>query len=894
MATCPGGRADDQGQAMAEKVTTVEIPIGGMTCASCVARNERVLRRLAGVSSASVNLATERATVTYDPAQLDVGSLTTTIEQAGYEVPTATETLAISGMTCASCVARNEKALARVPGVLRAQVNLATEKATIEYLPGAAGRDDLVAAVRRAGYQVAEPARPTAPTTNAGDVADPEGLARRAAYLRLRRKVVVGAVLSALVFLGSMGFAFVPSPLTSGWALWALATPVQFWVGRQFYRAALAAARHGSTTMDTLVALGSSAAYLYSAAGVLFPGFFDHHGLGAPMYFDSASLIITLILLGRLLEARAKGQTGEAIRSLIGLQPRTARVLRDGHETDLPIAEVAHDDLVRVRPGEKVPVDGIVVEGSSAVDESMLTGEPLPVGKSPGDEVIGSTLNTSGTFTFRATRVGSKTALAQIVRLVEQAQGARPPIARLADFIASWFVPAVIAIAGVTFVVWLLAGPQPALNYALVNAIAVLVIACPCALGLATPTAVMVGTGKGAQNGVLIRDGASLETAHKLRTIVLDKTGTITEGRPTVTDIVPAAAAVPVLAGLSATDGGGDLSPAGIALGPGQPPSSDELLRLVAAAERGSEHPLAAAVVQAASERGLELPAAADFEAIAGHGVRAVVGGREVLAGNERFVTLGRGAADAARQAASGEVTGDGPAGAGALAEVGDPAGAGDPAAAGALAAAGKTPIYVAVDGRPAGLIAVADPVKPGAADAIARLHELGLRVVMLTGDRRETAAAIAAQVGLDEVIAEVLPDGKAAAVARLQAGGVRVGMVGDGVNDAPALAQADVGVAIGTGADVAIEASDVTLVSGDLHGVVTAIALSRATMRTIKQNLFWAFAYNAALIPIAAGVLYPPFGILLNPIFAAAAMGLSSVTVVGNSLRLRRFRAAA
>jgi Cu+-exporting ATPase len=846
---------------MAEKLTTVEIPIGGMTCASCVARNERALRRLTGVSSASVNLATERATVTYDPAQLDVDRLTTTIEQAGYEVPTATETLAISGMTCASCVARNEKALARVPGVLHAQVNLATEKATIEYLPGAAGRDDFVAAVRRAGYEVAEPARRTAPATDTGDEADPEGLARRAAYLRLRRKVAVGAVLSALVFLGSMGFAFVPSLLTSGWVLWALATPVQFWVGRQFYRAALAAARHGSTTMDTLVALGSSAAYLYSAAGVLFPGFFDHHGLGAPMYFDSASLIITLILLGRLLEARAKGQTGEAIRTLIGLQPRTARVLRDGHETDLPIAEVAHDDLVRVRPGEKVPVDGIVVEGSSAVDESMLTGEPLPVGRDPGDEVIGSTLNTSGTFTFRATRVGSETALAQIVRLVEQAQGARPPIARLADLIASWFVPAVMAIAGVTFVVWLLAGPQPALNYALINAIAVLVIACPCALGLATPTAVMVGTGKGAQNGVLIRDGASLETAHRLRTIVLDKTGTITEGRPAVTDIMPAAAAVPVLAGLSATGGDGDLSPAGPATGPGQPPSSDELLRLVAAAERGSEHPLAAAVVRAASERCLELPAAADFEAVAGHGVRAVVGGHEVLAGNERFVTL---------------------------------AGAGDPAAAGDLAAAGKTPIYVAVDGRPAGLIAVADPVKPGAADAIARLHELGLRVVMLTGDRRETAAAIAAQVGLDEVIAEVLPDGKAAAVARLQAGGVRVGMVGDGVNDAPALAQADVGIAIGTGADVAIEASDVTLVSGDLHGVVTAIGLSRATMRTIKQNLFWAFAYNAALIPIAAGVLYPPFGILLNPIFAAAAMGLSSVTVVGNSLRLRRFRAAA
>ncbi len=828
---------------MADEQTTVEIPISGMTCASCVARNEKALRRLAGVSTADVNFATEKATVTFDPAQVDVGRLTATIEQAGYDVPLVTETLLIGGMTCASCVARNEKALQRVPGVMAADVNLATEKATVKYLPGVTGRDALVAAVRRAGYEVVAPAGRTEHDA-AGEVEDPEALARRAVYLRLRRKVVVGAVLSTLVFLGSMGFAFVPTALTNGWVLWALATPVQFWVGGQFYRAALAAARHGGTTMDTLVALGSSAAYFYSAAGVLFPAFFDHHGLGAPMYFDSASLIITLILLGRLLEARAKGQTGEAIRTLIGLQPRTARVVREGVELDVPVAEVRHDDIVRVRPGEKIPVDGVVVEGSSAVDEAMLTGEALPVVKEPGDEVIGSTLNTTGTFTFRATRVGAETALAQIVRLVEQAQGARPPIARLADLIASWFVPAVMAIAGVTFVVWLLAGPQPALNYALINAIAVLVIACPCALGLATPTAVMVGTGKGAQYGVLIRDGASLETAHTLQTIVLDKTGTITEGRPAVTDVTLAANG----------DGGAPVD------------SPDELLRLVAAAERGSEHPLAAAVVRAASERGLEPAEARDFEATAGHGVRAVVDGREVLVGNERLMALGDVVADGSR----------------------------DGAMAGALAAAGKTPVHVAIDGRPAGLIAVADPVKPGAAAAIRRLHELGLRVVMVTGDRRETAEAIAAQVGLDEVVAGVLPEGKAAEVARLQDGGVRVGMVGDGINDAPALAQADIGIAIGTGADVAIEASDVTLVSGDLNGVVTAIALSRATMRTIKQNLFWAFAYNAALIPIAAGILYPPFGILLNPIFAAAAMGLSSVTVVGNSLRLRRFRAAA
>ena len=869
---------------MADHTTTVEIPISGMTCASCVARNEKALRRLDGVSAANVNFATEKAQVTFDPAQIDIGRLTATIEQTGYDVPTATATLAIGGMTCASCVARNEKALRRVPGVIKATVNLATEKATVEYLPGVAGRDELVAAVRRAGYEVAEPAHRAAAGRGggkagaaaeatgetdedlaaegaAGEGVDPDALARRAAYLRLRRKVVVGAILSALVFAGSMGFAFVPGFLTNGWVLWALATPVQFWVGRQFYRAAFAAARHGGTTMDTLVVMGSSAAYLYSAAGVLFPGFFDHHGLGVPMYFDSAALIITLILLGRLLESRARSQTGAAIRALIGLQPRTARVVRDGLETDVPVAEVVHDDLVRVRPGERIPVDGVVVEGSSAVDEAMLTGEPLPVEKGAGDEVIGATMNTSGTFTFRATRVGAETALAQIVRLVEQAQGARPPIARLADVIASWFVPAVIAMAGATFVIWLLAGPQPALNYALINAIAVLVIACPCALGLATPTAVMVGTGKGAENGVLIRDGASLELAHALQTIVLDKTGTITEGRPAVTDVL-------------LSRGGG--TPAAVS-------SPDELLRLVAAAERGSEHPLGAAIVLAAAERGLEPPAAVDFSATAGHGVRARVAGHEVLAGNERLMATGN-VVGYGRDAAGDMTTGD---------QAGS-AMSGDGMVAAELAGAGKTPVYVAVDGRLAGLIAIADRVKPGAADAIGRLHDLGLRVVMLTGDRRETATAIAAQVGVDEIVAGVLPAAKAAEIARLQADGARVAMVGDGVNDAPALAQADIGIAIGTGTDVAIEASDVTLVSGELRGVVTAIALSRATMRTIKQNLFWAFAYNAALIPIAAGILYPPFGILLNPIFAAAAMGLSSVTVVGNSLRLRHFRAAA
>jgi Cu+-exporting ATPase len=813
---------------MSVKKTTVELPITGMTCASCVARNEKALRKVEGVDDASVNFATEKATIAFDPEVVSADKLVHAVEAAGYGVVTAQETLPIPGMTCASCVSRVERALRKPPGVLKADVNLATEKATVTYLPGQASRDDLVAAVKAAGYDVIEePAAGAADSTaSAGEAA------RAAAYRALKIKVVAGFALSIVIFAGTMQpdwFPFLPAWLHNGYVLWALATPVQFWVGRQFYTTAWSALRHGTTTMNTLIAMGSSAAYFYSVLGVLFPGFFEHRGLSMPMYFDSAALIITLILFGRLLEARAKGQTGAAIKALIGLQPKTARVRRGGTEVDVPVASVVTGDLVVVRPGEKVPVDGMVVSGSSAVDEAMLTGEPMPVLKSEGAEVIGATMNTTGSFTFRATKVGAETALAQIIRLVEQAQGSKPPIARLADVIAAYFVPAVIGIASLTFVVWLVLGPSPSLNYALLNFVAVLVIACPCALGLATPTAIMVGTGKGAENGVLIRDGGALETAHKLDTVVLDKTGTITEGKPRVTDVM--------------------------LFGGGHGLDNDGLLRLVAAAERGSEHPLAAAVLTAAAERGLEVPAAARFEAVAGHGIRAVIDGHAVVAGNERL------AGSAARHA-SEEVT-----------------------------AEGKTVITVEIDGEPAGAIAVADTGKTGSATAVRRLREMGLEVVMLTGDSRRTAATIAAQVGIDRVVAEVLPGQKAAQVAALQAEGKKVAMVGDGINDAPALAQSDIGIAIGTGTDVAMEASDITLMSGELGGVATAISLSRATIRVVKQNLFWAFAYNVALIPLAAGVFYPAFGVLLNPIYAAAAMGLSSVTVVTNSLRLRRFR---
>jgi Cu+-exporting ATPase len=778
--------------------------------------------------------------------------------------------LDVEGMTCASCVNRIERYLRKVDGVVEANVNLATERAAIT-APGVP-IERLIEAVEAAGYDArlareagSIPVRPpatTGPTDGAArgatggeatttSTGEAETTFQQRHLADLRRRLAVAVVLTVPLLLGlaSMTIApFLPGWLTNPWLQLALATPVQLWAGWPFYQGAWKVGRHRSTDMNTLIAVGTSAAYLYSLAAIVAPDFFRAAGVVTgqqlPLYFDTAATIITLILLGRFLEARARSHTSDAIRKLIGLQPRTARIVRSDREVDVPIEAVVVGDVVLVRPGEKVPVDGLVRDGRSAVDESMVTGEPIPVTKTAGDEVIGGTLNTSGSFRFEATRVGRDTVLAQIVRLVQEAQGSKAPIQRLADLVASYFVPAVLVMAAVTFGAWLALGPEPAFNLALVNTIAVLIIACPCALGLATPTSIMVGTGKGAENGILFRNADALERLQKVRAVVLDKTGTLTEGKPRVTDILPAPGTA------SAGNGSGDL------------PDLDEVLRLAAIAERGSEHPLGEAIVRhARDERGLALADSTTFEAETGQGVVAGFDGRSIVVGRAEFLAA-HGADPAALLPAAEE-----------------------------LAALGKTPVFVAVDGAAAAVIGIADTLKAGSIEAVAELHRLGLRVTMLTGDNETTAKAIARQAGVDRVLADVRPDEKSAQVRRLQLDGTLVAMVGDGINDAPALAQADVGIAIGTGTDVAIESASVTLISGDLRGLATAIALSRATMRNIRQNLFWAFAYNVLLIPLAAGALYPFTGILLDPILAAAAMAASSVTVVSNALRLRGFR---
>ena len=850
----------------------VDLPITGMTCAACARRIETKLTRAPGVRRAAVNFATSRATVEYDPAATGTGRLVETVRDVGYGVAgTARADFVVDDSARPSGSAQPlEQRLNALPGVVEASFNLGMMQVRVEYLPGATD----VASIRRAleayGYRVRE-------TPGAGGDAasvDFEAEARAEEYRDLRRKFWLSAVLSLPILVIAMSHGRV-ALFDRPWINWlqlALATPVVVYGGAQFYRGAWAAFRHRAADMNTLIAVGTGAAYLYSVAATVAPGLFagivgggpmagmagmrDAPAAGAgmvPVYFEAAAVIIALILLGRMLESRAKGQTSDAIRRLMGLQAKTARVVRtvDGapRELDIPVEEVVPGDAVLVRPGEKIPVDGRVTEGASAVDESMLTGESLPVDKAPGDEVFGATLNKTGAFRFEATKVGKDTALQQILKLVQDAQGSKAPIARLADVISGIFTPVVLCVAIATFVAWFVLAPtEVRFTMALVNFVAVLIIACPCALGLATPTAIMVGTGKGAEHGVLIKGGEALETAHRLDTIVLDKTGTITEGEPALTDVVP-------LNGMS----------------------PDELLRLVASAERGSEHPLGEAIVRGAEARGLTLRQASGFNAVAGHGIEATAEGRRLLLGNAKLMRDHGVALDGAGE--------------------GSPEGSPEARAA-ALAAEGKTPMYAAV-GRPAepagwrlaGLVAVADQIKPESAAAVAALQRRRLEVVMMTGDNRRTAESVARQVGIERVLAEVLPEGKAREVKRLQGERKHVGMVGDGINDAPALAQADVGIAIGTGTDVAIEASDVTLIRGDLGGVVTAIALSTATIRTVKQNLFWAFIYNVIGIPVAAGALYPLTGWLLSPVIASAAMSFSSVSVVVNSLRLRRFQ---
>ncbi|MGI6344486.1 MAG: heavy metal translocating P-type ATPase [Bacillota bacterium] len=800
----------------------VILQITGMTCAACSARIERVLSRTSGVVEANVNLATEKASVVYDQQQISPDVILGKIRDIGYDAQlagVARVDLGITGMTCAACAARIEKVLAGAAGVQQVNVNLATNRATVEYDAGQISPRQIKSLVDQVGYQ--------AEVLESSRDADREKEARQQEIARLKRLFTISAIFSAPLFLIMLGMIFripLPQVLHQPLTQFLLATPVQFYVGWTFYRGAYQSLRSGSANMDVLVALGTSAAYLLSVYNSLQP-YESVHELH--LYFESSAVIITLILLGKLFEAIAKGKTSEAIRKLIGLQPKTARVVRDGQEQDIAIEAVMVGDVLVVRPGERIPVDGVVIDGSSSVDESMLTGESLPIDKTVGDTVIGATINKHGSFRMRATKVGADTALAQIIKIVEDAQGSKAPIQRMADQISGIFVPIVVGVALITLLGWYLYSQS--WEAAIINMTAVLVIACPCALGLATPTSIMVGTGRGAEQGILFKGGEHLENAHKVTAIVLDKTGTITQGEPSLTDII----------------GLGEFAS-----------REQELLALTAAVEKLSEHPLGQSIVRAAEERGQQLASADNFSAVPGQGISATLAGREVLVGNRRLMQQqGIDLAEFLPQLEG-------------------------------LEEGGKTAMLAAVDGQLAGILAVADTIKESSPEAIAALQDLGIEVYMLTGDNWRTARAIAAQVGIDEehVLAEVLPENKAEEVNRLKAAGRQVGMVGDGINDAPALATADVGFAIGTGTDVAIEAADVTLMRGDLRSIVDAIRLSRLTMRNIRQNLFWAFFYNSLGIPVAA------LG-FLSPIVAGAAMAFSSVSVVTNSLRLRRVK---
>jgi Cu+-exporting ATPase len=845
------------------------LPIEGMTCASCAATVQEALAGASGVASAGVNFATNKAAIEYDSAQTNVAQLIRTVREAGYNCGKASVTFGIVDLHYAPSVAPLEKSLSLVNGVIRAVANQATETATVDYIPGVVSADDLEQAVSAAGFEVAAPIA-------AEDPLERERIARSREIRTLTWKFVVAAVVAVIAMLGAMvlmadrpmgengtmkqvdllGRALMPLAIALrdwiagqawsidlDWVKWGLAIitlPVLVWSGQQFYKGTWSGIRHRTADMNTLIGVGTAAAYLYSLVATAAPGLFLRAGLPADVYYEAVAAIIALVLLGRLLEARAKGRTSEAIRRLATLRAKTAHILRDGKETEIAVEAVAVGDLVIVKPGEKVPVDGLVTEGASAVNESMLTGEPIPVGKKPGDEVIGGTINTTGSITFRATRVGKETALGQIVQLVEDAQSTKAPIQKVADRVAGVFVPIVIAIALAAFVGWFDLGPEPearALVFAIVAFVTVLIIACPCALGLATPTAILVGTGKAAEYGILIRSGEALQRLATVKTVLLDKTGTITEGKPTVTHIVTAK-----------KPDGTPISPA-------------DVLKWAASVEQRSEHPLAAAILRAAQDKQVSLLAVEKFAAMEGRGVRGTVDRRiiEVISlrhARERSLELGSLGGDADR-----------------------------------LAAQGRSPVICVVNNTVYAVIAISDPIKPTSKTAIELLKKRGIGVIMVSGDSKKGARAVASEVGIDDVIAEVLPSQKADLVKKQQRQGGGIVMVGDGINDAPALAQADVGIAIGTGTDIAMEASDVTLIRGDLRAVYTAIELARRTMRTIRWNLIWAFGYNIVLIPVAAGVLYPVTGWLLSPVLASAAMAWSSLSVVLNSLLLRGFK---
>jgi Cu+-exporting ATPase len=805
----------------------VIIPVKGMTCVNCAAAIQKDISKLVGVKTANVNYANEKAVVEFDPAAVRLDKFISSINELGYRAVTETVILPVIDLDV-SRIHELEQVIKSLDGVLKTRINATTGTIELEYVPGQVGLRDIRRTIEKFGFRLPQ-------QVEGRSALEIEKEARMKELSELRTKLITSAILSILVMIGSfqdmLPIPAVVRPQTMWFILFLLATPVQFWAGRHFYQNAWASIKHGSTNMNTLVVVGTSAAYGYSVVLTFFPSLLGHYGSHSGAYYDTATMIITLILFGKYLEARAKTRAGEAIKKLMGLQPRTARVVREGMEQDIPIEDVESGDLIIVRPGEKIPVDGIIRNGYSSIDESMLTGESLPVDKKIGDTVIGATINKTGTFKFEATKVGKETMLSHIIRMVQEAQGSKAPIQRLADYISSIFVPAVITIGLLTFIVWYIFGPvETRFTFALLNFIAVLIIACPCAMGLATPTAIMVGTGKGAEQGILFKNAESLERAQKINTIVLDKTGTLTRGEPKVTEIIKGSM------------------------------SEREILFYAGSAEKGSEHPLGESIVQAALEKNIMLEQSDEFEALPGHGVKAIVQGKIILLGNERLM--------ADKKIDFGSFQSD----------------------AEKLSSRGKTPMFVAVEGAAAGIIAVADTLKEHSSEAVAELQDLGLEVVMLTGDNRRTALAIANELGIARVLAEVLPQDKMDMVKTLQTEGRIVAMVGDGINDAPALTQADVGIAIGTGTDVAIEASDVTMIKDDLRAVATAMRLSRQTMKTIKMNLFWAFFYNVIGIPVAAGVLYPFFSILLNPMFASAAMAFSSVSVVSNSLRLRNF----